>query len=90
MLGETSMAMVACNECAGQVSTKAKSCPHCGAPFEAFIGPAKGFKDFFSVERSEQRLSNARETKAKAGRGLFRAVLWIVAILAVLLIVVSL
>ncbi len=26
------MALVKCAECEGQVSDKAKSCPHCGAP----------------------------------------------------------
>lgn len=35
------MAIVKCKECGGDVSTEAKTCPHCGAPVEAEEGIGK-------------------------------------------------
>lgn len=33
------MALIACTECAGQVSDKAGACPHCGAPVSNTASP---------------------------------------------------
>ena len=35
------MSLVACYECAKEVSTDAPACPHCGAPVKAPQGPSK-------------------------------------------------
>ena len=79
--------MIKCSECEGQVSTKAANCPNCGAPFKAFMGPAKGFKDFFSVERTEHRVAEAEQAKKSAGRSLLKTIVWTVIILAIIVIV---
>lgn len=68
------MAMVACNECNGQVSTTASACPQCGAPFKKFMGPPKSFKDRFSADRMDAAFAEAKQQKRAAGRSLFGAV----------------
>jgi len=35
-LRRTGLALIECGECSGEVSTSAKSCPHCGAPKRKF------------------------------------------------------
>src|SRR5436190_21534483 len=34
------MALVACPECAREVSTRAESCPHCGCPLDSWTADA--------------------------------------------------
>jgi cytochrome c biogenesis protein CcdA len=36
------MALIKCPECGGEVSDKARACPHCGAPLDPAISPAVG------------------------------------------------
>jgi hypothetical protein len=31
------MALTVCKECSGDVSTKAETCPHCGAPVQSAV-----------------------------------------------------
>jgi rRNA maturation protein Nop10 len=51
------------------VSTKASTCPHCGAPFKAFMPKATGFKDFFSEDRMRERQRKAQEDQRSALSG---------------------
>ncbi len=63
------MAMVACQECSGQVSSTASACPHCGAPFKKFMPKPKGFWDHFSEDRirAKQAESDANLKSSLAG-----------------------
>jgi len=70
------MAIVQCNECGGDVSTKAASCPKCGAPFKAFMGPPKGFKDRFSEERVDHAYAEAKMAKKDTASSLMTTIVF--------------
>ena len=78
------MAVIQCQECGNDVSTKAQKCPHCGAPFAAFMPKATTFKEFFSEDRVNARIAGAKQKQQSALNGCFQTFFGLVA-LAVLI-----
>lgn len=83
------MAIIACKECGGQVSTKAEKCPGCGAPFKDFMPKAKGFTDYFSEDRVNARQKDAKAKTKEATTGCLANFLGLIALLVLLIVAVG-
>ena len=84
------MPIVSCRECSGQVSSAAEKCPHCGAPFEAFMPKAKGIADFFSQDRQRARQRRADAKTKSAAMGCFSMLMGLVALVFLVIVIVGL
>ena len=58
------MAIIKCKECGGNVSEKAETCPHCGAPVKEMLASIEREKQEEEARRKEE--IEKREAKAKA------------------------
>lgn len=50
------MALIKCSECGGQVSDKAASCPHCGAPISRAKETSAAGQELTTIQQTSKKL----------------------------------